>query len=56
MVPSPSLLWSKTQFSAPGLDRQILIADEDILAVERQMDDILLMDFCQNTGSIETDC
>ena len=35
------------------IDRLTLIADQDILAVEIQMDNILLMDFCQDAGQID---
>ena len=43
---------SSTQID--NMDRQILVSDEDIVAVEIQMDDILLMDFCQDAGQIDS--
>ena len=36
------------------MKRLILITDENILAVEIQMDNILLMDFPQDTGQIDS--
>jgi len=37
------------------MDSLILIADENILAVQIQMDNILLVDFSQNAGQIDGD-
>ena len=37
-----------------NLKRLTLITDEDIFAVEIQMDNILLMDFPQDTGQIDS--
>ena len=42
---------SSTQID--DMDRLILIADEDILAVEIQMNNIPLMDFCQDAGQVD---
>ncbi len=34
------------------MDRLLLVSDENIVAVKIQMDNILLMDLCQDAGQI----